>query len=201
MQNFHYFWSNQTQKEFDIIQNDVNKPEFNIRNYDYYYIVDDDIIISTKAINNLFKIINDFKLDVIQPAFLPGKSRITQYITIAVPNTFLRYTNFIEINTPIFRKSAIEKCMEIYDPILVGYGIDYLFIWHLGQEHTHKYAIIDGIKCINPFFDVREIDILQPLNERIKNWNTIIEKHKIHLYKHKVFKSIPINIMNRIYLP
>ncbi len=200
-QNFHYFWTNPKQTEFNIIKNDINKPEFNIKNYDYYYLVDDDIIISTKAINNMFKIINDFNLDIIQPAFLPGKSRISHSITRAVPNTFLRYTNFIEINTPFFSKSALEKCMNIYDAILVGYGIDYLFIGHLDEENKNKFAIIDAIKCINPFFDVREIDILQPIDDRIKNWETVMKKHNIKIWTHTVFKLIPLNIMNRLYLP
>jgi hypothetical protein len=201
MQNFYYFWNNPKQKEYNIIKNDLNKPALDIKNYDYYYIVDDDIIISTKAINNMFKIIDDYNLDMIQPAFLPGKSRICHSITRAVPNIFLRYTNFIENNTPFFSKSAIEKCMNIYDPLLVGYGIDYLFIWYLGTEKKDKYAVIDAIKCINPFFDVREIDILQPFDDRIKNWNNIMEKHQIKIWNHTVFKSIPLNIINRTYLP
>jgi hypothetical protein len=201
IQNFHYFWTNQKQTEFNIIQNDINKPEFNIKNYDYYYIVDDDIIISTKAINSLFKIINDFSLDIIQPAFVPKKSRISHSITRAIPNIFLRYTNFIEINTPFFSKSALEKCMNIYDPTLVGYGIDYLFIWHLGKENKYKFAIIDAIKCINPFFDVRQIDILQPFDDRVKNWKSVMEKNNIKMWKHEVFKTVSISVMNRIYLP
>ena len=200
IQNFYYFWNNKNQTDIKIIQNDINKPALDIRNYDYYYIVDDDIIISTKAINNMFKIINDYKLDIIQPAFEPTKSRISHPITKVVPNTFLRYTNFIEINTPFFSKNAIEKCMNIYDPILVGYGIDYLFIWHLGHEHKYKFAIIDAIKCVNPLFDVREIDILQSFNDRIKNWETVMNKNKIKIWQHKVFRAIPINIINRIYL-
>lgn len=200
-QNFHYFWTNTKQTDINIIQNDVNKPEFNIKSYDYYYIVDDDIIISTKSINNLFKIINDYNLYIIQPGFVNKKSRISHSITRSIPNTFLRYTNFIENNTPIFSKYAIEKCMEIYDPVLVGYGIDYLFIWHLGKDQERKYAIVDAIKCINPFFEVREIDVLQPFNDRIKNWETIMEKHNIKVWQHKNFKIVPINIMNRIYLP
>jgi hypothetical protein len=87
-------------------------------------------------------------------------------------------------------KYAITECMKIYNPILVGYGIDYLFIWHLGQEKTDKYAIVDSISCINPVTKIRQIDILQSLNERENNWNKIKNKLNIKIWKHKIFSYI-----------
>ena len=71
--------------------------------------------------------------------------------------------------------------MEIYDPILVGRGIDYLFIWYLGENVEDKYAIVDEITCMNPYYPdkEREIDILQPPIERFRIWNIIKNKYNI----------------------
>lgn len=191
-QNFYHFWmnSNNLNDSTTIIKNNPNKSDFDITNYDYYFIVDDDIIISTDNINKLFKIIDLFSLYIIQPSFIPKKSQISHLITVSQPNLFMRFTNFIEVNTPVFSKFAIEKCMKIYDPILVGYGIDYLFIWFLGQNIKNKYAIIDVIKCINPICENREINQLQSLNNRIQNWLSIVKKYNIKIWEHRNFNKL-----------
>jgi hypothetical protein len=192
-QNFYSFWQNQDNNSMQIIQNNPDKPKFNIKKYDYYFIVDDDIIISTSNINKLFKIISRFELDIIQPSFILGQSQISHPITVSRNNSFMRYTNFIEVNTPVFNKIALERCMQIYDPILVGYGIDYLFIWVLGQNNQNKYAIVDTIKCINPICENREINVLQSFKDRVKNWLIVSKKYNIITWEHKTFNTIPLN--------
>jgi hypothetical protein len=202
-QNFYFFWQQNPQQpirsESDISIQTVNpnKKKFNIKDYDYYFIVDDDIIISTTDINRLFLVISSYNLDIIQPSFPIGKnSRISHEITVSQPELFMRYTNFIEVNTPVFSKSALEKCMKIYEPSLVGFGVDYLFLWFLGHTKEDKYAIIDHIKCINPFFEEREIDKLQTLDNRYQNWKEIAKKHNITCWKHKNYKALLLNPFN-----
>ena len=214
-QNFYFFWQQQLNQssnklkekesnkdeEISIENINPNKKKFNILDYDYYFIVDDDIIISTTNINNLFLVISTFNLDIIQPSFPIGKiSRITHAITTSHPGIFMRYTNFIEINVPVFRKSALEQCMKIYDTSLIGFGVDYLFLWFLGYTREEKYAIIDHIKCINPFFEEREIDKLQSIDNRYLTWRKIAEKHNIIEWKHTNYKIIPLNPFNGKFL-
>jgi len=40
--------------------------------------------------------------------------------------------------------------MDVYDPRLVGYGIDYLFLWALDPERERAYAVIDAVTSVNP---------------------------------------------------
>jgi hypothetical protein len=80
--------------------------------------------------------------------------------------------------------------MEIYNDSLTGYGIDYLFLIHLGIEHDDKYMIVDKISCINPHSEIREIDLLEKKEIRIDKWEKIKKEMKISEYKHKVFKII-----------
>jgi hypothetical protein len=173
LQNFHYLWN----------KNDI------LHNYENYLIVDDDILIKTTEINQLFDYMNEFNLWILQPSF-DEKSKISHRITKQVLNNSFRYVNFIEINTPIFSNYAIKKCMEIYNDSLTGYGIDYLFLIHLGIEHDDKYMIVDKISCINPHSEIREIDLLEKKEIRIDKWEKIKKEMKISEYKHKVFKII-----------
>ena len=172
-QNFHYFW--------------LTDP--NIKNYEKYYIVDDDIIISTNEINELFQILSQYNLWILQPAF-SNNSKISHEITRQQTNNYLRFVNFIENGVMMFNKYAIEKSMEIYNPILVGWGIDWLFLWYLGHENQDKFAIIDSIPCINPYSEIREIDILQSSTIRRNNWKTISNQLNINEWEKIVYRSI-----------
>jgi hypothetical protein len=78
--------------------------------------------------------------------------------------------------------------MEIYKYELVGYGIDYLFLNHLGVEHKDKYMIVDKISCINPCSKIREIDLLQDLKTRMKKWDKVKTELGISEYKHITWK-------------
>ena len=152
-QNFSYLWNN----------------DKSLANYKNYFIVDDDIIIKTNEINELFEYMNKYNLWVLQPSF-NFKSKISHQITKQQLNNDFRYVNFIEINAPIFSNYAITNCMKIYDNELVGYGLDYLFLSYLGSEHKDKYVIVDKISCINPHSEIREIDLLQESKIRLYIW-------------------------------
>ena len=56
--------------------------------------------------------------------------------------------------------------MDVYNPILTGYGIDILFINTLGYDKEDKFIIVDYISCINPKRHKSEIEKLQPYNIR-----------------------------------
>lgn len=174
MQNFYHVWKNNIG---------------DIRNYKNYYIVDDDIIITTQEINELFTLLNNLNVWVLQPSF-SEKSQVSHSITKQNKESKYRYTNFIEINTPFFTNYAITECMKVYDPILTGYGIDILFMWTLGTDEENKYVIVDYISCVNPIRIKREIDKLEIVSTRINNWNNIQNKLKIPNIKHKNFSII-----------
>jgi hypothetical protein len=173
MQNFNFLW-----------ENNIG----NIRDYKIFYIVDDDIIIKTEQINELFRLFKELDLWILQPSFEETKgSCISHGITKQCKDFKYRYTNFVEINTPFFSNYAISKCMEKYDVSLTGYGIDILFISVLGPHIQNKYVIVDYISCINPIKKEREIDKLQPYAKRYNIWRMLRKSLDVKDFNHANF--------------
>ena len=182
LQNFQAFWDKSFTK------------------YDYIYLADDDIKLSTSEISELFRIHAAHHLDVSQPAFLPS-GKISHKVTEWVPGNVLRWTNFIEITAVLFSRDALIRCMDVYDARLVGYGVDYLFLWALDPERERAYAVIDAVTCVNPDEKAkyatagrapgpREIETLQPLKHRRLAWETVALEKGIKAWKHKVFGAV-----------
>lgn len=133
-QNFKYF--------YDKYREIIDK-------YEYYFILDDDIILDVDKINRMFIIAREYNLLICAPSYLPG-CKTTFPITVNKPNRFLTYTNFIEVGTPLFSKDALLNLMKYLDNTLLCAGIDFLFIWANGLHKENAYAIIHDIICINP---------------------------------------------------
>ena len=150
--------------------------------YDAILAMDDDILISAAQINRLFKIRKKYDLWILQPAFDP-KGKISHRITRVNLYTSLRYTNFVEVTCPLFRQDKLERFMKIYDPVLVGWGVDWWFLDVLGTDIKDRIAIIDCVTCINPLDSAkdgqREINCLQTPNQRLEIWKKIKRKHCI----------------------
>lgn len=182
LQNFYYLFK----------ENLFNLKE---KNYERIFLVDDDIYLKTDEINELFYIMEKENLWMLQPSFHPTKSKISHDITKQVENSYLRHVNFIEITALMIQRDKLDLCLQFYDTKLVGYGIDYLFLWVLtthetlkDKDKTNKFAIIDKITCINPNTPTRSINQLQKTPERIKHWNVVKRKMKITSQpKHQVF--------------
>lgn len=156
--------------------------------YKAIWVVDDDVIISTSAINQLFLTHTQKKLTLLQPAFCI-RSKISHKITRRKLFTRIRYTNFIEITCPVMEQSFLSRFLLVYDPTLVGFGIDW---WMLNLlEANEQVAISDDICCINPHDvykqgAVREITRLQSNTERINTWQMIKQKYGLRQFKHQV---------------
>jgi hypothetical protein len=164
-QNFKYFYE--------------KYPEI-INKYDYFFILDDDIIIDVPRINEMFSIAKHYNLSICGPSF-EVVSKISHAITKRRQNILLAYTNFVEVNVPLFNKKALTNLMKILDYSLIGWGIDMLYIWCNGLYEQNTYAIIHKIGCINPHEKnkknkKRELDILKNCNIREQLWKTYARK-------------------------
>ena len=123
-----------------------------IQEYDRIFFLDDDIIITVEDINKMFQLSLECDLWICQPSFALG-SEIGWGINVHNSKTFLRYTNFIENNSCLMTKEALNNFMKLYSPELVSFGVDYVFMWaneFSKKENNKKFAIIDIIQCINP---------------------------------------------------
>jgi len=180
-QNFHYIYTNYREL---------------LDKYDRFFIVDDDIIINTNDIHNLFDISIKYDLWLCQPSYT-SDSKISWKYTAHQTGNILRYTNFTEVGTTVFSKYAIHKFMEYYDPILIGWGIDLFYIWVLGEDKQNKYAIIDSIQCVNPHdadkvVKTREHTNIENHNNEATYWGQIKNKYNIPKFTFKTYSSIKL---------
>jgi Protein of unknown function (DUF707) len=151
--------------------------------YEAILVMDDDIIIDAGKINRLFDIRSKYDLWIIQPAFDP-RGKISHRITQANAGTFIRYTNFVEMNCPLFRKDKLLKFLNIYDPVLTNWGIDWWYCEVLGPDLRNKVAIADDVTCINPYNFMkkgrkREINRLRATGQGKVIWQKIKKRYHI----------------------
>lgn len=188
-QNFKYF--------YDTYPEIINK-------YDYFFILDDDIVIDVTNINKMFMTASDYNLSICAPSFI-RPSKISHVVTIHRPKVVLAYTNFIEVNTPLFNREALDNLMKVLDASLIGWGIDYLYIWASGLHKKKDYAIIHSITCINPQDSCkkdkkRELDLLPECNKRQAIWETYARKIGCPIAFNRIeYESIPERIITTIF--
>jgi hypothetical protein len=116
-----------------------------ISQYTHIWLPDDDVSISTDEINRLFEFIEYHNLSICQPSM---GGYVSHEITKQVPNSLLRYTNFVEVLAPMFNLESLLKVYETFDENYSSWGFDYLWA-HLLNYPQDKIAIIDDIIMIH----------------------------------------------------
>lgn len=118
--------------------------------YEAILVMDDDILINASSIDRLFAIQKQYDLWVCQAAY-DFRGKIRHQITSSKPENFMRYVSFVENTCPVFKKVKLDDFMKVYDGSLLGNGVDYWYLDVLGAETKDKFAVIDAVRCINPF--------------------------------------------------
>jgi hypothetical protein len=175
-----------------------NKYHHEINKYERFFILDDDIIINTDQINEMFRISKKYDLWVCQPSFIQcEENRIAHHITKQQKDSYLRYTNFIEMGTPLFSRYAFNKIMFFYEPSLLNWGVDYFYIHILGIDKKDKYAVIDHIGVINPWEKTKKNnkrEILKIWGDKTvmkDRWNEVKNRFNIDdIKKHITYQTI-----------
>lgn len=168
--------------------------------YKAVLVTDDDVLISGDAISRLFDLQEQRDLWLLQAAFSP-LGKISWRITRVRWQYELRFTNFVEMTCPLFRKDKLDAFMAVYDPILAGEGTDWWFMETLGPDIGDKVAIVDAITCVNVHDrtkgGVREISRLQSRAQRQEAWQIVKAKHKLERKDQREFRRILKPIPNR----
>ncbi|WP_018275929.1 hypothetical protein WKI13_05590 [Teredinibacter turnerae] len=171
------------------------------RQYDAVLVLDDDVIFPDENIHTLFHYLKKYQLWCLQPAFSPA-GKISHRLTGVRSLRKLTYTNFVEVCAPLIRTDKLEAFFQVYDPKLVGWGVD-LWLMHFLQYPKNKVAVIHDVVCINPEDEIkggsREIERLQCQQKRIECWNTVKREHNIPDQPLKEFCTVwhmptPVNI-------
>ena len=165
--------------------------------YERLFILDDDIQMNAHDINKMFEISYKYNLSICQPSFTK-ESILSHGITRHKPKLLLQYTNFVEVNTPLFTRAALDKLMLYYNDNLIGWGIDYLYIWANGLDLKNAYAVIHSVKCVNPSkmqkgIETREILLCKKGRYRRNIWEKYADSIKCpREFKLLRYDSIPI---------
>ncbi len=108
--------------------------------YDYIWLPDDDIACRGRDIDAIFRLSRDYQLQLSQPA-LTLDSYFAWIVTLRNPLLRLRFTNFVEIMVPCFRRDFLARCLPFMSETLTGWGLDHLWPTMLKPRQM---AIIDA---------------------------------------------------------
>ena len=113
-----------------------------IEKYEYFFLMDDDIEMSTEEVNKLFRMMRKYNLKIAQPSLV--MSYYTYEHTLHNPLCILRYTNFVEMMVPCFSREALIKVLPTFEKKVRGCGIE--FHWPILINTNHQdMAILDEI--------------------------------------------------------
>jgi hypothetical protein len=115
-----------------------------IRNYNYVWLPDNDVSISTADINNLFRLAEEHQLLLCQPA-------MTGYIShkVTMPGkSLMRFTNFVEVLAPLMSVDTLFRLKATFVLNHSGWGYDFLWPYLLGYPRD-KIAIIDSVRMLH----------------------------------------------------
>ena len=123
----------------------MQHPEY-LDSYDYFFFPDDDISASSNEINQLFDLMEKYKIEIGQPSL-----RMSYYSwkhTLQNRYCILRYTNCIEMMIPCFSNSALRKVLFTFNENTTGWGIE--AHWPLLLKTNHKdMAVFDQISVVH----------------------------------------------------
>jgi hypothetical protein len=114
------------------------------RDYDHIWLPDDDLMIEEEGIDALFDEMAALDLELAQPALSPA-SFFSHAITLRHSSFRARYTDFVEIMAPCFRRAFLETCLPAFAESISGWGLDWVFP-SLRGDTTHGCAILDSVE-------------------------------------------------------
>jgi hypothetical protein len=153
---------------------------YNTLNYSSIAVFDDDIEISSQDLSKLFCFQEKYDVGIASPTFKPYHNG---YLSLMpVQNSEIRFVDFVEMNTPLFRQDVLNQFMIVFDPIIKGWGTDIWFSHLCTKSNYCDIALADKIHAHNPpkrKNGKREIESLQPEFKRAATWKKFAKEHGI----------------------
>lgn len=112
--------------------------------YAYFFFPDDDVRMSSKEINKLFRFSKKQKINICQPSLFPENCNwpITQHN----PNTQFRYVSLVEIMCPLFSQHALKKCLPSFSESYSGWGLEAAWYRCLGSRDDN-FIVYDLVRA------------------------------------------------------
>jgi hypothetical protein len=184
----------QTGQKFPLIKSFIDKNPKLISGYEYIWLPDDDISISTHNLNKLFNIAREYNLQICQPAIISAHGKIAHDITKPQKGCKLRYTNFVEVMMPLFDVKTLLFLRNDFDLSQSGWGLDASWS-HRMNYPKNKIAIIDDIMALHtkPLGADYSRFSIKPRTEL----NNLLQKYNIS-FQIKNYSSILMDNSNNI---
>ena len=119
--------------------------------YAFVAFPDDDLAVTARQWDALFAIGHEHRLDLFQPSLVDnGPAYIKHTHLVTKPHTVIRYTDFVEIMTPVFSRKALSESVRrhvLTDPrIKSGWGVDYVLPQQvLPTSRGYRIAVVDAV--------------------------------------------------------
>lgn len=142
--------------------------------YEYFFLLDDDIVISTEDVNRLFSMMREYQLKIAQPSLV--MSYYTYKHTAFHPFYILRYTNFVEMMMPCFSRDALKAVLPTFEQKIRWCGIEMHWPVLVGSNHKDM-AIVDAVSAKH--------------TRPVQSWNSLSQlQQENYLKKHNMSWSI-----------
>lgn len=142
--------------------------------YEYFFLLDDDIVISTEDVNRLFSMMREYQLKIAQPSLV--MSYYTYKHTAFHPFYILRYTNFVEMMMPCFSRDALKAVLPTFEQKIRWCGIEMHWPVLVGLNHKDM-AIVDAVSAKH--------------TRPVQSWNSLSQlQQENYLKKHNLSWSI-----------
>lgn len=142
--------------------------------YEYFFLLDDDIVISTEDVNRLFSMMREYQLKIAQPSLV--MSYYTYKHTAFHPFYILRYTNFVEMMMPCFSRDALKAVLPTFEQKIRWCGIEMHWPVLIGSNHN-DIAIVDAVSAKH--------------TRPVQSWNSLSQlQQENYLKKHNLSWSI-----------
>ncbi len=145
-----------------------------LEKYEYFFLLDDDIVISTEDVNRLFSMMREYKLKIAQPSLV--MSYYTYKHMAFNPFYILRYTNFVEMMMPCFSRDALKAVLPTFEQKIRWCGIEMHWPVLIGSNHN-DIAIVDAVSAKH--------------TRPVQSWNSLSQlQQENYLKKHNLSWSI-----------
>lgn len=138
----------QVGQKYPLIKSFIERNRSLLSQYEYAWLPDDDISLSTEDLNRLFDTARRFSLQICQPALISLHADVSHAITRPRKESILRFTNFVEVMMPLFDVGSLLTLCDDFDLSQSGWGLDATWFCRLTSPRD-KMAIVDEITAVH----------------------------------------------------
>ncbi len=143
----HYFHVSTAAGKFPSIKQFFEQNTQFIGQYDYFWLLDDDIYIPDDSLKKILELLRDFGFVLAQPA-LSYYSFFSWPITVRNDQLLFRGTQFIEAMAPIMSRRFLELALPHFGENFSGWGHEWLWR-HFLEQHATFAAVIDAAPIVH----------------------------------------------------